>query len=565
MTAVDLDCLFVHTPKAHNHYLPFGDFFNITYMPMGLPAIARQLKDRGYRAEVVHLGVEWLEDPQFNIAQDTDGMNIRAIGLSLYWHYQSYDAIEVARALKAAHPNAFVFLGGLTAGYFASEIVENHPFIDAVLRGHAEGSAGVLVEQLKSGGDLGQVPGMVHRLDDGTVVDNDRLSLSTARGHAVGLDDLHFADLSVMRHPETYAKSFGFPLAYGREFSAEENRSMLSMGRAFFPLFIGRGCPWMCTFCGGNRDTLRRVNGTNKLQWRSPDRVVDDIRQAMEFGYKTMALCFDPTPTKDTYYRTLFEKIRQARLDVDFYFECWGLPTLEFIHDFRKTFPSPESYLALSPDTGNEAIRKRNKQPFYTNDALFTALNRLEEHEVTFDVFYTMALPGEVLSSARDTQDQINGIAAKYQRARRLMTWTVQLEPGSAQYERPEDFDMITDRHCFDDFYRAHGGQRADTYSSLGFKIANYFGDARDEGGIQEFERHLQHLKCMEFCFLGRDPRFWNSPAQGREHCFERRKLLAERRGTALPQRAIGDGFDYMDAIEEEKRLRPKQERHQWV
>ena len=64
-------------------------------------------------------------------------------------------AIEVARALKAAHPNAFVFLGGLTAGYFASEIVENHPFIDAVLRGHAEGAAGVLVEQLKSGGDLG--------------------------------------------------------------------------------------------------------------------------------------------------------------------------------------------------------------------------------------------------------------------------------------------------------------------------------------------------------------------------------------------------------------------------
>ena len=31
----DLDCLFIHTPKADNHYLPLGDFFNITYMPMG--------------------------------------------------------------------------------------------------------------------------------------------------------------------------------------------------------------------------------------------------------------------------------------------------------------------------------------------------------------------------------------------------------------------------------------------------------------------------------------------------------------------------------------------------
>jgi radical SAM superfamily enzyme YgiQ (UPF0313 family) len=565
MNKHDLDCLFVHAPKAHNHYLPFGDFFNITYMPMGLPAIARVLRDRGHRTEVIHLGVEWLEDPQYNIATDTDGQTIRAIGLSLYWHYQSYDVIEVARALRAVHPDAYIFLGGLTAGYFAQEILTQFPFIDAVIRGHAEGSCDVLVDRLKTGGDLGHVPSMLHRLADGTIVDNNQNPAAASSSLTPTLDELHFADLSVMRHPETYAKSFGFPLAYGREFSGAENQAMLSMGRAFFPLFIGRGCPWMCTFCGGNRDTLRRVNGTSKLNWRSPDRVVDDIRQAMEFGYKTMALCFDPTPTKDTYYRTLFEKIRQARLDVDFYFECWGLPTLAFIQDFRKTFPSPESYLAISPDTGNEAIRKINKQPFFTNDELFTALDRFEEHEVTFDVFYTMALPGEVVATARDTQNQINDIAARYPRARRLMTWTVQLEPGSAQYERPESFNMITDRHGFADFYRVHGGQRADTYSSLGFKINDYFGDERDQGGIQEFERHLQHLKCMEFCFLGRDPRFWNSPAQGRQHCLERRQLLAKRRGTALPQRAIGEGFDYMDAIAEEDKLRPKQERHQWI
>lgn len=562
-TPADLDCLLVHAPKADNHYLPFGDFFNITYMPMGLLAIAEQLRRRGSSVDLVHLGVEWVGDRDFNIATDTAGQSIRAIGLSLYWHYQSYDAIEVARALRAAHPTAYIFLGGLTAGYFAREIVEKFPFIDAVVAGHAEGSAVRLVETLKEGGDLGRIPGMIHRLSDGSVVDNGKGP--HLDWWAPALDELVYGDLSMMRHPETYANTFGFPLAYGREYSRRENQSMLTMARSFFPLFVGRGCPWMCTFCGGNRDTLRRVNGTNKLQWRDPDRVVDDVRRAREFGYKTMALCFDPTPQRDTYYVELFRKVAAAKLDVDFYFECWGLPTRRFVEEFRRAFPSPESYIAVSPDSGNDAVRRANKQPYYTSADLFETLTVFDEFEVKFDVFYTIALPGEVLETARDTQRQINQIADTFRNTRRLMTWSVQLEPGSPQFERPETFSMVTDRSCFEDFYRAHGGDRADTYSSLGYKVANYFGDERDEGGIADFERHLQHLKCMEFCFLGRDPRWWASPEQGRAHCLERRQMLAERRGLPKPTLPIGPGHDYMDALALERRQRPARERHSWV
>lgn len=562
--APDLDCLLVHVPKADNHYLPFGDFFNITYMPMGLPAIAEWMQRQGRRTEIVHLGVEWLVDRAFSIVDYATDRTIRAIGLPLYWHYQSYDVIEVARALKAAKPDTYVFLGGLTAGYFAREIVETFPFIDAVLVGHASGAVAALIETLAEGGDLDRIPAMVHRGEDGQVRDN-RTRPVPGGAVAAPIDELVFANLDMMRHPEVYARSFGFPLAYGRELSASENRAMLSMGRAFFPLFVGRGCPWLCTFCGGNRDTLRRVNGTNRLTWRSPERVIDDIKRAVDYGYQTMALCFDPTPTRDDYYVDLFERIRRDGVEVDFYFECWGLPTPRFVREFRRTFPSPESYLAVSPDSGNDAVRKRNKQPYYSNVELFETLECLEQNEVTFDVFYTIALPGERLAEARDTKRQMGEIAGRYQRARRIMNWSVQLEPGSPQFERPETFGMITDRSSFVDFYHAHGGDRADTYSSLGYKIDGYFGDERDAGGIEEFERHLQHLKCMELCFLGRDPRFWNSPADGRAHCFERRKMLAKRRGVPAPSRAIGDGHDYMDAMAEERRLRGARPRQGWI
>jgi radical SAM superfamily enzyme YgiQ (UPF0313 family) len=472
--------------------------------------------------------------------------------------------IEVARAIKASHPDTFVFLGGITAGYFAQEIIQDYSCIDGVMKGHAEGGIVPLMAALQDGGDLGRVPNLVFKDGAGEIRDNTqnpKLRLMPAPD----INSLNYGDLSSMRHAELYASSFGFPLAYGREYSRIENRNMLSMGRAFFPLFVGRGCPWKCTFCGGNRDTLRLVNGTNKLQWRSIDAVLDDIRRAQDFGYKTMALCFDPTPQRDDYYVELMNRIASDKLGVDFYFECWGLPTRRFIETFRRAFPSPESYLAVSPDSGNDQVRKLNKQPYFTNQELFKALDNMADVDLSCDVFYTIALPGETVHTARDTAQQMNEIAAGYENARRIMVWSVQLEPGSAQYERPESFNMVTDRHCFTDFYRVHGGTRADTYSSLGYKIHNYFGDERDEGGIAEFERHLQHLKCMELCFLGRDPRFWNTPAEGRKHCFERRKLLAKKRGIEAPKKAIGADWYYMDALAEEQKQRGDRPRFGWI
>lgn len=558
----DQDCLLVHTPKADNHYLPFGDFFNITYAPMGMLALTELLRRRGLRTELVHLGVQWLADPTTTIVDLTDGQRIRAIGLSLYWHYQSHDVLQVAAALKKAHPEAFIFLGGVTASYFADQILTHFPCVDAVVPGHAESSVPLLIDALRTGADVTTVPGIIARTPSGIVSTKGHFIPASAR---VPLDELVFGDLSVMRDSDVYARSFGFPLAYGRDHSAEENRAMLSMGRAFFPLFTGRGCPWQCSFCGGNRDTLKRINGTSKVQWRAHDRVVDDVRRAMDAGYRTMSLCFDPTPMRDGYYRELFRQIRAAKLDVDFYFECWGLPTADFVADFRRTFPSPESYIAVSPDAGDEAVRKRNKQPFYTDAQLFETLDRFEEHELSFDVFFTLALPGERLAEARRTSALKGDIATRYRHARRVMTWTVQLEPGSPQFERPADFNMITDKTDFLDFYRAHGGDHADTYSVLGFKVNDYFGDARDEGGIPEFERHLQHLKCMEFCFLAKDPRMWNRPEVGRTHCLERRKLLARRRGHAEPTLLIGKDVYYDEALAEEKALRGPRERYGWV
>ncbi len=557
----DLDCLFVHVPKFSSEYLPLGEFINITYMPMGLLALAELLQRRGLRSEIVHLGVEWLNDPGYKIAEELESRHVRMVAFPLYWHYQAYDTIEVARAVKAASPDTFVVFGGLTASYFADEILRDFGFVDAVLQGHAEGSLPVLAGELATDApDLARVPYLHYRVGESL-----HTSPKTFHASQESLDELVFADFSLLRHAEVYIANFGFPLALSKEYRPEEHREHGTMGRTFFPLCVGRGCPTSCTYCAGNRDNLRFCNGRNTILWRDPERVIEDIRRAKDAGYRTMSLCFDPSPRRPDYYLDLFARIRKAKLGVDFYFENWGLPTPEFLQSFAETFEAPHSYMAYSPDTGSDAVRKLNKGFYYTTEELRESIRQAEGRGVQLDVFFSIALPGENAVEALKTRDLITEIREGYGNIRRLMTWSVQLEPGSPQYEHPERFGMMTDRHGFMDFYRAHGGPRADTYSSLGFKISDYFGDERDKGGILEFEAAMQHFKCMEFCFLSPDPRQRVSPEEGRRHCLERREKIAARRGADGPQRVICDEHRYGDAAQAMRPGPQSEKRPEWT
>ena len=124
---------------------------------------------------------------------------------------------------------------------------------------------------------------MLWRGPDGALVNN-REQLKYF-GRSPELNQLRYGDLSRLRNADIYAQSFGFPLAYSLEYTRLENRERLNMGRPFFPLFTGRGCPWLCSFCGGNRDTLKRVNGGGGVAWRAVARVLEDIRAAKDHGY----------------------------------------------------------------------------------------------------------------------------------------------------------------------------------------------------------------------------------------------------------------------------------------
>ena len=66
----------------------------------------------------------------------------------------SLTSVEVARALGRNHPEAFVFLGGVTAAYFGAEILAAFPEIHGILPGHGEGPLLDLLLELPGGSAL---------------------------------------------------------------------------------------------------------------------------------------------------------------------------------------------------------------------------------------------------------------------------------------------------------------------------------------------------------------------------------------------------------------------------
>ena len=133
-----LDFIFLHVPKLTNYYRPINDFIWINFLPMGLLGLADLLQRHGISTEVVHMGVEWIEDHNFSIIEYIREKAPRIIALDLHWHHQSFDVMENIKKIKTAFPQTYILLGGFTASFFHEEIMKNFDGVDGIIRGEAE-------------------------------------------------------------------------------------------------------------------------------------------------------------------------------------------------------------------------------------------------------------------------------------------------------------------------------------------------------------------------------------------------------------------------------------------
>ncbi len=492
-----VDFLFVHVPKLSSYYKPIDEFMFINYIPMGVFALCDILNKNRISAKIIHLGLEYIKDNDYSIVEFIKENNIKTVGLSLHWHYQAYDVIEVARRIKEASKEINIVLGGITASLFPKEIMKEYECIDFLIAGDGEKGILELAKALKEGNsDFTGISNCVYR-KDGRIIDN---GISYIADYGDELEDIDYGNLSYLDHHHDYKDFFKLPLFWSLNSSIKENmEKKISGATTTFPLMVGRGCTVNCSFCGGGRDAQLKICKRKKPVFRPVDKVVDTIEQALSYGYESFIICFDPYPNDDRYYIQLFEEIRRRKISCGMGFESWGLPTMRFIKEFGETFIKKISYIALSPETFSEEVRKINKGFFYSNEEMYETIQLMKDEEVPVLIYLTIGLPGETSKDINNNVLFTTNLRKKFKNLLSIIMVPVQLEPGSPLFENPKKHNSVTERKCFRDFYEYHKKPSSNPYSYLGYATHALEETACD---INKFNEFILKERCKNFCMV---------------------------------------------------------------
>lgn len=444
-----VDCVFIHVPKLLDYDCLLGWNSKVNFIAMGLYSLVEELKLSGFESHIVNLGTEKTLNPKFSLTRHIKDSGALLAAFSLHWHPQTYDSIEAARQLKEDYPDIFIVFGGYTSSYFAKDILEKYPFIDAVIRGEGEKPISELMKNLFiKNSELSNVPNLVWKNKEGEVIENPITFIATS-------DDLNrwsFTSIDKVRNYQTYINlQWMLPWEKAARFLFNQQKNPTIFGVCF-----GRGCPGTCTWCGGSYNTIKNITGRCGTVWREPTKIRHTIETIQKkFGINSFYVCFDPSPENQTYLENVFEELGQISPKIKLDFECFGLPTKEFIEAFRKNL-HPESLILLSPEIANEELRRKHRAFYFSNAQMEKILDILEDYNVKTQLYFTFGLPDETLEDIKNTYKYQKYLKNKYKCITRNFFFPVEMEPGAPWFENPEKFGIKLKRKTIEDFHNVH-------------------------------------------------------------------------------------------------------------
>jgi radical SAM superfamily enzyme YgiQ (UPF0313 family)/cytochrome c-type biogenesis protein CcmH/NrfG len=446
-----VDCLLLHVPKNLSPEVGY-----IALLTMGLFALADILHRNGYSSRILHLGVERIKNSSFAIEEYLAGREVLAVGLSLHWHYQSYDSLQIASRIKAVRPDIKIILGGYTASFFAGEILEHFKSVDYVIQGDGEIPL-LRLMGARSEKDLSAIPNLLWR-QKGRVRRNE-VSYVASRED---LDALRFTRFDLMENFSLYRK---MALSNTIHFYREETLP----GYGVFPVFVGRGCAVNCAFCGAGRLSQKRVSTRARIAARSPEKVLESIAESVRAGFEEVFICFDPWRRR-SYFTELFRLIRRAGIETRMRFGCWSLPSRHFMDDFRRTFRDGSS-MEISAETGSDRLRRLIKGYSFTNRQLVSTLRYLEKIGIGADVFFGYPLPFCLPDDLEATDRLIDRLKSEFRDVHRVFMGRMSFDPASPMFLSPGKYGIRRKVKSFLDYYRPLQGPE---YLPEGMELAEY-------------------------------------------------------------------------------------------
>ena len=424
--------LFIHQPGDGNYGA------GVQLLPVGLIALADFVMRNNIEVQIIHIGLEKKLDPNFDICEYIIDENIDIVCIGLHWHWQTKNVFKLASKIKKANEETKIILGGFTATYFAREIMEKEKSVDFIIQGDAELPLLFLIRELahvKS--NFFGVTNLLWR-------DNAELR-ANPHDYIIDqelIDNLRYTNFSLIKNYEKYLSlvSLSFSQA-GKE--------------STFYYAPGRGCSVNCSFCGGSLSAQIRLNRREKPIFISSTSVIRDLENLKFFNINRIYFAFDPYPDND-YYPKLFQSIKQARLDMSLDFESFGLPSDDFVYEFKQSFGS-DSSIFISPYSGSEEVRRNNRGIYFSNEEFYNTLDNLKQNNIKTMVGFSAGLSREGGKEALESLEMIKRIKNDYKEVE-IAIEGVAMEPGAPWHIDQEEYGIQCTRKSLDDFINESPG-----------------------------------------------------------------------------------------------------------
>lgn len=434
------DLLIIH-PATHIKMPNSQIEDTITYvvMPLGTIALADLLDREGYEVKIFHTGIEQMCDRKFQVKNLLKKYDSSIVGIDLHWYVHSYDALRIADLVKQ-FSNAQVVLGGFTASFFAKEILSNFKSVDAVIQGDAEVP---LLKLLEDGSKFEKIPNLMYR-DGKSLKKSNRKYIADK----CDLDRLNFSNFNLLSNFNKYRKMIS---QFGDLDPSGYKAKLKTQGW----LCIGRGCSVNCSYCGGGKNAFNILSGRRTPIFRSKEKVVESLVRLEEEKISCVYMDFDPFPEKREYYHELFSFIRKEKIDISSNFLLWSPSNRALIQDFKRTFNPTYSTISLSPESGSEEVRRKNKGFYFNNDVLFSWLDKVKKESIPIQLYFTSGLSGETEKNFEETIKLGKKVVEEYPIIS-LSCNPIELEPASLRFLFPKKYGISLKIRNFMNYYNLY-------------------------------------------------------------------------------------------------------------
>jgi clorobiocin/coumermycin A biosynthesis protein CloN6/CouN6 len=438
---LEADLFLLHAPSVFDFrerddmlfaYLSDSDSVNVTSIyemyPIGWFSIKQYLADRGLDTKIVNVASLMLQYPELDIRKLLGRLEAPIFGFDLHWMTQCYGAIELAALLKEVHPDALTIFGGISATYFAKQLIE-YPSVDVVVQGYdtLEPVAELVGRVRRGSRDFRSIPNLLFK-PGGEIESTGFTHKPASRYNDVPNDWSYYREAP----------------------DAGPSVSKLIM------TLPNTGCAHDCGWCGGSRFAYRNIMEVHKtLIQKDHDHIIQELRTMKETAKRTSIYalqCYSENKVRMHQYLDAVKEVGYNSVS----FEQFTLTPADTL---QKMGESTNAYIMLSPESHDPKISKAAGRGTYSMDQMEAWIPRALDAGVKgIMIWFFIGMPYQDRQSVMDTVAYSERLIRKFggwQALPLICPMVPFLDPGCRFFEEPDQNGYRIYHHTLEEHRQA--------------------------------------------------------------------------------------------------------------